>query len=421
MRLANSQSINPFSRRSALVTMALLFAMLPKAFANGDGAGSSDALITTDETSIVTRELFELGIVVSTFILAIARLQRQNQAGAQQDGERELRLSTEQANRFRWMVTASVVAGVIAAGVLCGPLVYAYHEHGKEGIGDTGVKLIEGITKFAIGVLVHNFGIEILKLLSPVRSCDKAEGAITKAASADSRLSEAWAVGKYPFMTALGEVSEAILVLGLNNQNAKSLALSIPVGVAISSIAVLSLHFSSRLLSRDKFRKAAAVLLAAISSGMFNYAAHEFQELKVFGPYGDDANVPWYNVKLWETSLSHKKNEFGKFLRTFIGYDSKPTALSEAARFLALGLFAVSAYKFLRKEKNQIAMARDDAQVKTSQDLTHWLGANGMSPSETQRLLRHQAVTAQAGALPAVAPDVEEGKEDQPVAATLRS
>ncbi|MDF1760675.1 MAG: FTR1 family protein [Coxiellaceae bacterium] len=384
--------------------------MLPKA-----SAENSDALITTDETSIVWRELFELGIVVSTFVLAIGRLEQNAHAAAQQGTQRELQLSTEKANRFRWMVTASVVAGVISAGLLCGPLVYAYHEHGKEWVGDTGVKAIEGVTKFAIAVLVHNFGTEILKLLSPVRSNDKAEGAITAAAAANSRASEAWAVGKYPFMTALGEMSEAILVLGLNNQNTKSLTLSIPVGVAISASVVTALHFSSRLLSRDKFRKTASVLLALISSGMFNYAAHEFQELKVFGPYDGDTNAAWYNIKFWETSLSHKKNEFGKFLRTFIGYDSTPTALSEGVRFLALGLSLIAAYKFLSKEKTQVAMAEPNAQVKTKHDLSAWLDAKRIAPSRAQELLEPHTATAPTAEQPPTGddPDVEEGRSSR--------
>ncbi|MHA1396785.1 MAG: FTR1 family iron permease, partial [Candidatus Heimdallarchaeaceae archaeon] len=96
------------------------------------------------------------------------------------------------------------------------------------------------------------------------------------------------------------------------------------LGILVAIGIAIGIFYYGKKINLRAFFLITGVILIVIAAGMFTYGVHELQEMGLFGP-----DTHWLQKIVYDISgtLNDKTNEFGKFLRTLLGYQDKPTWL----------------------------------------------------------------------------------------------
>ncbi|MHA1708010.1 MAG: FTR1 family iron permease [Candidatus Heimdallarchaeaceae archaeon] len=96
------------------------------------------------------------------------------------------------------------------------------------------------------------------------------------------------------------------------------------LGILVAIGIAIGIFYYGKKINLRAFFLITGVILIVIAAGMFTYGVHELQELGFFGP-----DTHWLQKIVYDISgtLNDETNELGKFLRTLLGYQDKPTWL----------------------------------------------------------------------------------------------
>jgi len=141
-------------------------------------------------------------------------------------------------------------------------------------------------------------------------------------------------------------------------------------GIAISVILALLIFLGGQKIRLKYFFLVSSILLIIFAAGIFSYGLHELQELGWFGSEGF-----FLQRIVWDTSgfLNDKTSELGKFLRTLVGYQDKPTwleLLSYLSYLFVIGTtLTIIAVQRRRKGKKAQSQPPSDLLLKESTTL----------------------------------------------------
>ncbi|NHJ87780.1 MAG: hypothetical protein FK734_20125 [Asgard group archaeon] len=155
------------------------------------------------------------------------------------------------------------------------------------------------------------------------------------------------------FMAVAREGIETVLfMIGVIavESNVSSIIWSGILGIAVSIVIAIAIFWSGSKINLKHFFNITSAILIIFAAGLFAHGLHELQEIGWFG--SEDF---FLQRIVWDTStiLNDSTTELGRFLRTLIGYQDKPTwieLISYIVYVIGVGI-AILLIKLPRKTK----------------------------------------------------------------------